>query len=123
MTEVTGGCLCGATRYRAVGPAKFSIKCFCTDCQKVTGTGGAPQMAVDAATLTITGNLKLFDAKAESGSDIAFGFCGDCGSPLTKSTTRAPDMTFLYAGSLDNPSDFPEPKPVFESSRPAWDKP
>ena len=121
MSDLTGGCLCGATRYRAGGPVKFSIVCYCTDCQKVTGAGHAPQLAVPREALDLTGPLKTHTATADSGSELAFQFCADCGSPIAKSTSRAPDIVFLYAGSLDDPKDFPDPKPVFEDSRLPWD--
>lgn len=118
---ITGHCLCGATSYTAEGPAKFAIVCYCTDCQRVTGSGHAPQLGVVSETLKIAGPLKTHSAKAESGSDLAFQFCGDCGSPIAKSTSRAPATVFLYAGSLDNPADFHDANPVFEDSRQDWD--
>lgn len=118
---ITGHCLCGATSYTAEGPAKFAIVCYCTDCQRVTGSGHAPQLGVASDGLQIDGPLRTHDAKASTGSDLSFQFCGDCGSPIAKSTTRAPSTVFLYAGSLDNPDNFPDATPVFEDSRQPWD--
>ncbi len=123
MTDTTtGGCLCGATRYTVASPARFAIVCFCGDCQKVSGAGHAPQLGVTGADLAVEGPLKVYRRKADSGSDLEFGFCSDCGSPLTKRTSRAPDLAFLYAGSLDDPAGFREAKPVFEQSRLPWDR-
>lgn len=120
---ITGQCLCGATTYSAEGPAKFAITCYCTDCQRVTGSGHAPQLGVASDTFETSGPLKAHIAKAESGSDLSFQFCGDCGSPIAKSTSKAPATVFLYAGSLDKPADFPtDAMPVFEDSRQAWDE-
>ena len=119
--KIPGRCLCGATSYAADGPAKFTITCYCTDCQRATGSGHAPQLGVASDTLEIVGPLKIYSAKAESGSDLAFQFCGDCGSPIAKSTSKAPATVFLYAGSLDNPAHFSDAMPVFEESRQAWD--
>ncbi len=117
-----GGCLCGATRYRIAGAPRFAITCYCRDCQHVSGGGHAPQMAVAQSDLSVTGTLKIHRRKAVSGSDLEFGFCAECGAPLTKATSRAPELVFVYAGSLDDPSILPEPRPVFEASRQPWDK-
>ena len=121
MDEITGRCLCGATRYSANGPPKFSIVCYCTDCQKVTGAGHAPQLAVQSSGLDVKGPLRTHRAKADSGNDLAFQFCGDCGSPVIKSSSRMTDTVFVYAGSLDDPTLFQNPNPIFEDSRLPWD--
>ena len=33
----TGGCMCGAIRYEAIGKTKFIINCHCHSCRKHTG--------------------------------------------------------------------------------------
>ena len=121
MSLSTGGCLCGNTRYELHEDPRFFIRRYCRDCQHVSGSGSAPKIAVARTAVSVTGPFKTHTGAAESGSALEFGFCGDCGSPITKSTTRAPDLTFIYAGSLDDPSALPAPKPVFEQSRHAWD--
>lgn len=122
MTDITAKCLCGATEVVASGPVKFAIRCYCTDCQRSTGAGHATQVAVPVAGVTVSGPRKFHTAKADSGNDLRFGFCGTCGAQMTKTTTRAPELLFLYAGTLDDPSVIPDKQnPVFESSRQAWD--
>jgi hypothetical protein len=73
----TGGCQCGAIRFRvdALGRPSF---CHCRMCQKAFGaTGGA---LVTAKGLTWTrGSLKHF----QSSNTIRRGFCAECGTPLT----------------------------------------
>ena len=83
----TGGCQCGAVRYRLDAEPVGSNVCHCRMCQKA---GGGPFMAfagVKLAELVWTrGAPKVF-----ASSDIAKrGFCADCGTPLTY---RATDMT------------------------------
>ena len=122
MSDITGRCLCGATTYRAQGPAKFAIRCYCTDCQRITGTGSAPQLGLASDDVTFSGPLAAHNAKAESGSDLAFKFCNACGSPIAKTTSKAPTTVFVYAGSLDDPAHFPaDAMSVFEDSRQSWD--
>ncbi|NNF24465.1 MAG: GFA family protein [Rhodobacteraceae bacterium] len=120
--KITGRCLCGATTFSVSSAPRFGIRCFCTDCQHVSGGASAPQVGFERSHLDISGPLLIHERKSASGSDLAFGYCRDCGSPLTKSTTRAADLIFVYAGALDDASVVPELKPVFEDSRPVWDK-
>jgi hypothetical protein len=123
MSDVhEGGCLCGATRYRISEAPRFAITCYCRDCQHVSGGGHAPQIAVARTALSVSGPLKVHHGKAASGSALEFGFCSDCGAPITKTTTRAPELVFVYAGSLDDPAILPELRPVFEAARQPWDK-
>ena len=51
----TGGCLCGALRYEAQGEPLFAGHCYCTDCQKSSGSGFIPFMGFASSALRITG--------------------------------------------------------------------
>ena len=120
-TDLTGRCLCGAITVTMGAPAKFGIRCYCRDCQHVSGSSHADQVGFDKSVVTVDGPLKTHSGTAPSGSTLGFQFCGSCGAPVLKSTTRAPDLVFVYAGVLDDPSAVPELKPVFTESRPPWD--
>ena len=43
---LTGGCLCGAVRYKVSGDQIFSGRCYCNDCRKTSGTGHNAVLAV-----------------------------------------------------------------------------
>jgi len=118
----TGGCLCGKVRYEASNEAVHAIQCYCRDCQHMSGGGNAPQLAVRRDRVTRSGPLKTYTLKADSGNDVEFGFCGECGSPIYKTTTMAPDLIFFFAGSLDDPSTFEPRAKVYEDRRQPWDK-
>ena len=77
---LTGGCQCGAVRYRLDAAPSGSNICHCRMCQKA---GGAPFMAFtrrsDRKIRRHAGRIASF-----ASSDIAErGFCADCGTPLT----------------------------------------
>ncbi|PRY26847.1 hypothetical protein CLV78_101951 [Aliiruegeria haliotis] len=117
----SGGCLCGASRYRFSGAPRFSILCFCGDCQKATGGGHAPQLAVDTRGMSYLGPVRTWRSTSDRGNEVNLGFCRNCGSPLFKTSEMAPHLTFIFAGSLDEPDLFAEPRRVFEGSRLPWD--
>lgn len=118
---ITGCCLCGATTLGLASAPRFGIRCYCSDCQHVSGGGSAPQVGFARSDLTVSGPLVIHVRKSDTGSDLEFGFCGDCGSPMTKSTSRAAELIFVYAGALDDETVVPELKPVFLESRSPWD--
>ena len=120
--SIRGGCWCGACRYQVTGSPKFAIRCYCRDCQHISGSGSLPQWGVERASLAIDGPTRVYRRQSDSGNELAFTFCNDCGSPLVKTSTLVPDLAFLCAGSLEHPALFPVPRPVYEESRQAWDR-
>lgn len=97
----TGGCQCGAVRFRMHGQPKDVSVCHCRMCQKAFGAYYAPLVAVGEAQVTWTrGQPKRF----ASSNFVKRGFCGDCGTPLTY---EAPDGLSLAAGAFDDPSRLP----------------
>jgi len=102
MTKTyTGGCQCGAVRFRVEGELTHSSICHCRMCQKASGGYYAPLVSARGAELTWTrGERKRFKS-----SNFAWrGFCGDCGTPLTY---EAPDGLAIAAGAFDTPAALP----------------
>ncbi|MCM2292008.1 GFA family protein [Allorhizobium sp. BGMRC 0089] len=97
MSEVfTGGCQCGAVRFRAEKLGRPSI-CHCRMCQKQFGSVFAPLVTADQAHLTWTrGQPTLF----RSSQKIKRGFCNTCGTPLTY---QSEDGVELAIGAFDHP--------------------
>jgi hypothetical protein len=93
----TGGCQCGALRFRLKGePADASI-CHCRMCQKAFGAYYAPLVNTRGTDFAWTrGKLKYF----HSSNHVRRGFCGDCGTPMTY---EAEDGIAVSAGSFDAP--------------------
>lgn len=97
----TGGCQCGAVRFRVEGVLKDSSICHCRMCQKAFGAYYAPLVSTRGAQLEWTrGGPKKFRS-----SNFAWrGFCDNCGTPLTY---EAPDGVAVAAGAFDDPSLLP----------------
>jgi hypothetical protein len=94
---LTGGCQCGAVRYRVEAKPTGTSVCHCRMCQKA---GGAPFMAfadVLTETFVVTrGALATFRS-----SQIAF--CAACGTPLTYRQLDG-GHTEVTLGSFDDPN-------------------
>ncbi len=96
----SGGCQCGAVRYRLEAAPTGANICHCRMCQKASG---GPLMAfagVRLAQLVWTrGRPKVFVSSAVAER----GFCPECGTPLTYRILDH-DRISVTIGSLDNPS-------------------
>jgi hypothetical protein len=55
VKHYTGGCLCGALRYEAVGEPLGSGHCYCGDCRKASGSGFVAFMGFKAAAVCFSG--------------------------------------------------------------------
>lgn len=95
----TGGCQCGAVRFRIEGALGDASVCHCRMCQKAFGNFYAPLVSVRKAKLTWTrGEPKKFRS-----SNFAYrGFCGECGTPLSY---EAPDGVALAIATFDEPAE------------------
>ncbi|WP_377295621.1 GFA family protein [Rhizobium sp. SGZ-381] len=100
-SSYSGGCQCGAIRFRVSGPLRDASICHCRMCQKAFGGYYAPLVSVRGTDFEWTrGTRKIF----RSSNVVSRGFCGDCGTPLTY---EAPDGVAVAAGAFDDPAAFP----------------
>lgn len=93
----TGGCQCGAVRYRVQGPVTHASICNCRMCQKALGNFMAPFVAFAGALEWTRGRPTEF----RSSQQVRRGFCSNCGTPLTY--RWGPHQPSLTIGSLDEP--------------------
>jgi hypothetical protein len=95
----SGGCQCGAVRFRASKLGRASI-CHCRMCQKAFG--GFFAALVTAHDLEWTrGEPRRF----RSSNKVQRGFCADCGTPLTFEPDGHPAE--LAVGAFDDPTVAP----------------
>ncbi|MDH3445208.1 MAG: GFA family protein [Deltaproteobacteria bacterium] len=119
--NITGGCVCGAVRYECSAEPVLTGNCHCRDCQKAGGGAFAPALGVPASALKITGKVKYYDTKADSGNVVSRGFCPECGARLFGKSNGMPDLQIVLAGSLDDPSSFRPGMDLYTSSAQPWD--
>jgi hypothetical protein len=91
---ITGGCQCGAVRFRATSLGRASI-CHCRMCQKAFGSFFGP--LVTAHNLEWTRGAPRHFASSDK---VRRGFCADCGTPLTYEYGGPHEVAI---GALDDP--------------------
>ena len=119
--KLSGGCACGAIRYEGDADPLVIMNCHCRDCQKASGSAYAAIVVVPKAAIQIRGEPRYHKVVGQSGKATERGFCPSCGSPLTITSERRPDIFGLQAGSLDDPSAYRPMMDVFTSSAQPWD--
>jgi hypothetical protein len=95
----SGGCQCGAVRYRASGAALHASICNCRMCQKALGNLIAPFVQFAGGVEWTRGEPAWF----RSSDRVRRGFCSECGTPLAY--LWGEDRPALTIGSLDRPDD------------------
>lgn len=103
MTILTGGCQCGAVRYRIEGMPLDPHLCHCRMCQKAAGNYFMPLAFAPGKSLALTRGEPAWFA---SSGPVRRGFCANCGTPLFFDTLQS-DGVAVTLGSLDDPDVLP----------------
>lgn len=93
--DITGGCQCGAVRFRCAALGRASL-CHCRMCQKAFGGFYGPLVTAKGLAWT-----RGAPARFRSSNVIRRGFCDKCGTPLTYEYEGG---TEIAIGALDDPS-------------------
>lgn len=118
---LTGGCLCGAVRYRIEEGTELSGgHCYCEDCRRTGGTDHRTHSAVARDAIRFEGEVKFYDRTADSGNNVSRGFCPTCGSPVYANNSGFPDNVFISVSSLDDPEAFSPAMVVYTKREPVW---
>jgi hypothetical protein len=110
----TGGCQCGAIRFRISGKLGRPSICHCRMCQKqFGGFFSALVTAPEEGVEWMRGEPSYF----QSSINIDRGFCSSCGTPMTY---RHPGGLELAIGTFDDRSDLAPQIQVNYDSRLPW---
>jgi len=116
----TGGCLCGALRYRADGEPFGAGYCCCADCRRASGSGFIPFMNFSSSTVSFSGQTRPFRSRSFRGTTAVRNSCPICNSLVFGGEVGESDSFTIYAGSLDDPTLFHPRIAIFVRDRPAW---
>jgi hypothetical protein len=118
--ELTGGCQCGAVRYRVTGEPQHRALCHCVDCRK---SAGAPVVGWAA--------FAESDFSVEQGTSATFNssgasmrsFCPTCGTGLYfRNAETLPGIVDIQIATLDDPDALPPDAQIQVAERIGWMK-
>jgi hypothetical protein len=118
--EITGGCRCGAVRYRAMAEPLMTRVCWCRDCQYLAAGSGTVNVVFPKASVAISGALGTFTSRADSGTIMHRRFCPACGTPLFSEAESLPHLIIARAGTLDDPNRIAPMTTIWTGSAPKW---
>ena len=108
LTRATGGCLCGAVRYRVLGPLRDVVFCHCTRCRRTHGHFAAyTACRADDLDLLEARGLRWYTQEGRRR-----GFCCECGASLLWQRDGAETIS-IAAGTLDAPTGLRPSRHIF----------
>ena len=118
--ERTGGCQCGAVRYRLTRERFVAYACHCGQCQKQSGSAFGLSMPFARSELAVEGQTASFRRPTDSGSVTTCHYCPACGSRLFHVSDRDPARGTLKAGTLDDTSELAPRFHLWTSRKQPW---
>jgi hypothetical protein len=113
----TGGCLCGAVRFRARGHPLLVEHCHCSMCRKASG---APVVTFTRVALGEFAFTKGKPKEYRSSKRGRRGFCPKCGSQIYFMYDAKPDSIGLNVGCFDEPERLKPVRHIFSDTMIPW---
>ena len=118
--EWTGGCLCGAVRYRLASEPYDAGWCHCRTCQL---NSGSPAMAF-ASVAVADWLIEQGEPRRVKSSNFGHRLsCGACGTPLAMRVDHQPETVDFSIATLDEPGRIAPSFHIFWSSKVPWFNP
>ncbi len=95
--------------------------CYCTECQRQSGSAFGMSLLVREKDLhLVRGDLKTFTRTADSGREVAAAFCPRCGVRLYSKAALHGGVLSVKPGTLDDPSFLRPTIQVYTVRRQPW---
>jgi hypothetical protein len=115
-----GGCSCGEVRYRLASDPMFVHCCHCLNCQRQTGSAFVVNLLIEADRVERTADEPhVVPVPRDDGSEQLVSRCPSCQVALWSEYGR-PEVLFVRAGTLDDPSWVEPGVHIFTRSRVPW---
>lgn len=113
-------CECGAIGIVCEGePTRRSV-CHCLACQRRTGGAFGAQWRFPRDMVETRGAPARYTRKADSGGEVTFAFCPNCGTTLWWTLSSAPGVAAVALGGFADPAAPAPEHSVFEATRHPW---
>jgi hypothetical protein len=115
-----GGCACGEVRYRLASDPLFIHCCHCLNCQRQTGSAFVINLLIEADHVEVlSGDPQPVDVARDDGSKQRIYRCPTCHVAVF-SEYGWPELLFVRAGTLDQPSEVAPDVHIFTRSKLPW---
>jgi hypothetical protein len=115
-----GGCACGFLRYRLTDEPLFTHCCHCLNCQRQTGSAFVINLLIEADRVEIiAGAPQPVEVPRDDGTAQRIYRCPNC-QVAVFSEYGWPEIWFVRAGTLDEPSSVEPDVHIFTRSKLPW---
>ena len=115
-----GGCSCGAVRYRLTSEPLFVHCCHCRNCQQQTGSAFVVNVLIEADRVeVVSGEPVAVPVPRDDGTSQPIYRCAQCQVALFSEYSR-PEIRFVRAGTLDEPSSVSPDVHIYTRSKLPW---
>jgi hypothetical protein len=115
-----GGCACGAVRYRLTSEPLFVHCCHCLNCQRQTGSAFVINLLIEADRVELlTGEPEPVEVPRDDGTAQRIFRCPSC-QVAVYSEYGWPELRFVRAGTLDEPSAVRPDVHIYTRSKLPW---
>jgi len=116
--NLTGGCLCGAVRFRISSEPLVAYYCHCSRCRRRSGAPVSAAATIPANRFEFTkGEPKIIDSDSPG---LVRQLCGTCGSILGLRPRENPTLQSVRLGCLDEPGSIRPTLHIHTSSQVPW---
>jgi len=121
VAEVSSGCCrCGDVQFEFTGDPVGSIYCYCTECQRRTGSDKFFGAWVPSPNFRVVkGEPTRYERETDLGNFMDHYFCPRCGTNLFVVAENA-GIHVVYVTALDKPLDLVPDMLLFTASAPDW---
>lgn len=118
----SGGCACGAVRYRVRGKPVLASVCHCKFCQRRLASAFAIIAIFNEESVEmLQGELSECEHRSdESGRWLRMRFCPKCGTTVSHTAEIRPGMRGIAAGTFDETDWFAIDRHIWVRSKLPW---
>jgi hypothetical protein len=118
---LSGGCACGAVRYRLASAPMFVHCCHCLDCQRQTGSAFVLNALIETDRLEpLSGEPTPVAVPTDSGRPHRIFRCPACQVALWSEYGGRAQLRFVRVGTLDRPSALAPDVHIYARSKAPW---
>ena len=115
-----GGCACGTVRYRLASDPLFVHCCHCLNCQRQTGSAFVINLLIESERVKLLAGVpQPIDVPRDDGSTQRIFRCPSCQVAVFSQYGR-PEVRFVRAGTLDEPSRVVPDVHIYTRSKVGW---
>jgi hypothetical protein len=119
-TPAQGSCQCGAVQLTVNTEPLLTYACFCSSCQKRTGSAFSMGLIVPVDSLRVEGELTAWSRTSDTGQVNTRYSCAACGNIIYGVDDSGMNLAKLQAGLLEDTSAVEPEVYLFARSKQPW---